>query len=144
MRMVVSTLSHCLSLLESFGARMGKNGKPSCRCKMYGTIILGSLSPKNMGAVLKRLFSEHEGGKVLLTENERDDYSNGVRHARGCVGHDQVEHVKVGDVDGPWDGVVKRVSIVVLSKRSAKPAETSIIIPPACQIHCNSLNTNFI
>ena len=49
-----------------------------------------------------------------------DIYTNGVPRARGCLGHHQIEHVKEAAVDGPWKGVVKKVSILVyLRKKEA-------------------------
>lgn len=46
-----------------------------------------------------------------------DIYTNGVSRARGCLGHHQVERVKVAAVDGPRKGVVKKVSILVIFAR---------------------------
>ena len=39
----------------------------------------------------------------------------GVRRTRGCLGHQAVDHVKVGAVDGPSAAVVKKAQVCILS-----------------------------
>ena len=63
---------------------------------------------------IPRDFSSYESSFIFLQKQFLDEVFRprgiahvGVPRTRGCLGHHEVEHVKVGAVDGPSEAVVK-------------------------------------